>query len=190
MRRLTDVFRRVRYSANREGIAIWYLLSCRAQEERKTLESCKDFFSNAALLDAFVLTYDRMCRYHGTWHMEKKLIFPSNVLLESKNETALRAELNQHKGVEGAVGQIWTILQMNPEEEKFLKFLCGTKKHIGMSRGVIRKGVTKVTEGPLKGLEAQIYKIDRHKRLARLRTPTGENMRYIPAGLEIVEKSI
>lgn len=122
--------------------------------------------------------------------MEKKLIFPANVLLESENETALRAELKKHKGVVGGVGQMWTILKMNPEEEKLLKFLYGTKKHIGMSRGVIRKGVTKVTEGPLQGMEAQIYKIDRHKRLARLRTPTGQNTRYIPAGLEIVEKSV
>ena len=65
--------------------------------------------------------------------MEKKLIFPANVLLESENETALRAELKKHKGVVGGVGQMWTILKMNPEEEKLLKFLYGTKKHIGMS---------------------------------------------------------
>ncbi len=55
---------------------------------------------------------------------------------------------------------------------------------------MIFEGVTKVTEGPLKGLEAQICKIDRHKRLARLETPQGENVRYVLAGLEIMEKVV
>jgi len=138
-------------------------------------------------MDAFILTYDRMIRYRGTWHMERKLIFPASVFLESENEEVLRAELNLCRS---AAGQVQAILRMEPEEEQFLRYLCGRKKHIEMSRGVIRKGITQVTEGPLMGVEAQICKIDRHKRLARLCTSKRQNPRYIPAGLEIVEKSI
>lgn len=151
------------------------------------LNLCKKIFSETALLNVFVLTYDKMSRYQGAWHMEKQLIFPANVLMESNNEEILREELNRRKEV---AKQIRNILRLEPKEEKFLKFLCGTKKHIEMSKGVIRKGVTQVTEGPLMGMEAQICKIDRHKRLARLRMPDGQNIRYIPAGLEIVEKII
>ena len=138
-------------------------------------------------MDAFVLTYDRMRRYKGVWHLEKKLIFPANVLLESENETVLKGELIQYKGM-ACRGQ--GVLKIAPEEEKFLRILCGNRKHIRMSRGVICNGVTKVTEGPLKGMEAQICKIDRHKRLAKLSARDGQHARYIPAGLEIVEKSI
>lgn len=119
--------------------------------------------------------------------MERKLIFPASVFLESENEEVLRAELNLCRS---AAGQVQAILRMEPEEEQFLRYLCGRKKHIEMSRGVIRKGITQVTEGPLMGVEAQICKIDRHKRLARLCTSKRQNPRYIPAGLEIVEKSI
>ena len=78
--------RRVDHSANREGIVIWYLLPCKEQEEQKALESCRRYLSDMALKDAFVLTYDRMCRYQGEWHTERKLIFPANVMLESKDE--------------------------------------------------------------------------------------------------------
>ena len=119
--------------------------------------------------------------------MEKKLIFPAYVMLESENESILRDELAQYKGISG---KVQTVLDINPKEEKILRILCGKRNHIGMSRGVIRSGVTQVTEGPLKGMEARICKIDRHKRLAKLRVQEGQDSRYIPAGLEIVEKSI
>lgn len=151
------------------------------------MDSLKKNLSDAAILDVFILTYDRMYRYQGAWHLEKKLIFPSNVLLESENENALRDELMRRQG---GAGQRQEIRKIASEDEKLLRFLCGTMKHIRMSKGVIRRGITQVTEGPLKGMESQICKIDRHKRLASLRTLEGRNIKYIPAGLEIVEKTI
>lgn len=169
------------------GIGIWYLLSCKGQEEEKTLELCRKYFSKEALQDIFLLTYDCMRRYQGTWHLERKLVFPENVLLESENENILEDELKERCEV---MGKGREILKISPEEEKFLRFLCGKKKHMGMSRGVIFGGVTRVTEGPLKGAEAQICKIDRHKRMARLELPEGRNIRYLMAGLEIMEKDV
>ncbi|MEY8481188.1 hypothetical protein AALD74_04940 [Lachnospiraceae bacterium 48-21] len=140
-----------------------------------------------ALKDAFVLTYDRMCRYQGEWHTERKLIFPANVMLESKDEKLLRIELLQHKNV---FNLRQPVLKMTTEEEKLLRFLCGKTRHIEMSRGVIRNGITQVKEGPLKGMESQICKIDRHKRLAKLCAQEGKNIKYVSVGLEIVKKSI
>ena len=179
-------FRRVGYST-KEGIAIWYLLPCEKQEEQITLDSCKEYFSDSALRDAFVLTYDGMRRYCGARQKEKKLIFPANVLLESENEEALKKELNQYWNASGSKGDVSKI---NPEEEKLLTALCGSKRNIEMSRGVICNGVMQVTEGPLKGMESRICKVDRHKRLARLWTRREQLVRYIPAGLEIVEKIV
>lgn len=127
-----------------------------------------------------------MRRYQGVWHLERKLIFPTNVLLESENEEALIKELEQCKNL---AGQTHPIQKMDLEEETFLRFLCGKERHIEMSRGVVCKGVTQVVEGPLKGMEKRICKIDRHKRLARLRTKNSQNLRYISVGLEIVGKN-
>lgn len=178
--------RRVGYST-KEGITIWYLLPCRNQEVELTLDSCRKYLSDKALLDAFVLTYDRLCRYQGAWHLEKRLIFPANVVLESENENALIDELKHHPD---AAAYACPVFKIDLEEETFLRYLCGKMRHIGMSRGVICDGITQVTEGPLKGLESQICKIDRHKRLAKLWTPKRQDSRYIPAGLEIVAKTI
>ena len=75
-----------------------------------------------------------------------------------------------------------------------------------MSHGVIKDGITRITEGPLKGMEQRIGRIDRHKRLAKLLLTVNrdqrrgkkqdpqeigeQDFRYITAGLEITEKNV
>ena len=58
-------FRRVSYST-KEGIVIWYVLSCKAQEEYEILEFCNSHISKKAMKKGFVLTYDRMRRFEGS----------------------------------------------------------------------------------------------------------------------------
>ncbi|MCH1982922.1 hypothetical protein MCG98_10135 [Ruminococcus sp. OA3] len=70
-----------------------------------------------------------------------------------------------------------------------LKKLYGPEHHLAMSRGVIREGITYVTEGPLMGRENMIRKIDRHKRIARLGEGVSNHEKEIKAGLEIILKS-
>ena len=81
------------------------------------------------------------------------------------------------------------LVPVRPEEESFLKGICGTGHHFGMSRGYIREGQTFVTEGPLQGKEHLIRRIDRHKRIARVGTPGEDRAREVQVGLEIVTKS-
>ena len=57
-----------------------------------------------------------------------------------------------------------------------------------MSRGVICNGVTHVQEGPLLGWEQNIRKIDRHKRIAFLKSPDETSELVAKVGLEITEK--
>ena len=72
----------------------------------------------------------------------------------------------------------------------FLKSLYGKACHLKMSRGILFKGAARITEGPLKGMENRICKVDRHKRLAHIRTVIGSGgeLSYIQVGLEITEK--
>ncbi len=137
-----------------------------------------------SLTDAFIMTYERMRRYKGSWHMEKEILFPERIFLESKDEEILKNELSQRQCfMEGET----SLIPIRSQDEVLLRNLCGKEKHLRMSRGVIKKGTTKVTEGPLKGNENRICKIDRHRRLARLQF-AGRGLETVWAGLEIVEK--
>ena len=77
-----------------------------------------------------------------------------------------------------------------PEQEVFLRNLMMPEtKKISMSTGYIKDGRTYVTKGPLQGREKMISRIDRHKRLAKLRFAAGNTDRELYAGLEIISKS-
>ena len=58
-----------------------------------------------------------------------------------------------------------------------------------MSTGYIEGDQVIVVEGPLKGYEGSIRKIDRHKRVAYLDLEGFEDVSSIKVGLEIVSKN-
>lgn len=134
----------------------------------------------------FVLTFDRMRRYEGAWHTERKPLFPECLFLEGSDKEEVEEKLRgcQNRMQEQKIEPE----SLSEEEQIFLQSLCGDGYHIGMSKGYIRNGETCVTEGPLRGKEGLIRKIDRHKRLAMIEIPGGAKRR-MTAGLEIVSKS-
>ena len=169
-------------------IVIWYRIYCKKQKEEKLLDTCRQHMSKKILKEAFVFTYDRMRRFQGEWHLERQLMFPDYVFLESGDETALEEELMRYRKVSELFRECENVSYVEKNEEKFLVSLCGKKHHLGMSRGVIRDGITRITEGPLLGMEERIRKVDRHKRLARLEIPGSRMQESILAGLEIIDK--
>ncbi|MEG2871671.1 MAG: hypothetical protein RR875_08985, partial [Clostridium sp.] len=80
------------------------------------------------------------------------------------------------------------LLAVKPEEEQVIRALCGEAHHMRMSRGVIAKGELTVTEGPLRGRESMIRRVDRHKRIAILNVHISRVLSDICAGLEVTEK--
>ena len=183
------------------------MVSCSKQKEHKVIQACKSYFSKKALQDVFVFTWDRMRRYEGAWHLERRLLFPGYVFLESQNGEQLSREIKQSPEILQILGG-GRLKAIEPEEERFLQSLCGASHHFGMSRGYIQNGQTFVTEGPLQGKESLIRNIDRHKRIARVgitlkskteSTEGGGNtgklcgaendLRELQMGLEIVSKT-
>ena len=169
---------------------MWYVVRCHDGAEEKIIHSCKQHLARNVLDDAFVFTYERMKKKLGQWHTETLQMFPDYVFLETEHEEELSEGLKPYQSIVEILADSDALLRVNPEEEAFLKYLCGKNHHLSMSRGYIRNGITHVVEGPLKGMENRIRKIDRHKRIARIEAPIHyTKAESILAGLEIVEKN-
>ena len=174
---------------------MWCALKCRRGEEENIMDACRKRMPRETMQDIFVFTYDRLRRYEGEWHMETKLMFPDYVFLETEDIQRLSEELEPYREFVQVLERSDMLWRVCPQEERFLRRLCGNGHHLSMSRGYIMDGRTYVTRGPLKGLERQIRKIDRHKRIARIEAPevSGEDasdLRLpVVAGLEIVSKN-
>lgn len=168
---------------------MWYVLHCQKGKEEMIVNSCRQRIEKNVLMDAFVFTYDRMKLYGGSWHTETTPMFPEYVFLEAEHQESLSEQLEPYREFVQILEDRTSLRRVSPEEEEFLRILCGEQHHLRMSRGIIREGVTHVTQGPLIGQEDKIMKIDRHKRLARLHTPFRRIQDSMVAGLEILEKS-
>lgn len=151
---------------------MWYAVGCTPSETEKT----QHFLNHT-----FIFTYERMRRYEGSWHLEIKEMFPGYMFVEAEDPKEVES-VRPH----GQKKDLF--LKLSDEEETLLKKLCGEEHHLKMSRGYILNGMTYIEEGPLKGMEKWIRKIDRHKRLASIANPDGSIGKVIPAGLEIVYK--
>ncbi len=168
---------------------MWCILKCHPGKTEEVIKSCRRQISHQILRDIFVFTSDRMKRYEGSWHMEKRQLFPDCIFVETTNPAALSEQLEPCRKFlqtpeEG--GLFWAV---PADAEEFLKKLCGEEHHLCMSQGYIRDGITHVIHGPLVGMERRIRKIDRHKRTANVEMPAGGLGTFLQAGLEITSKS-
>lgn len=171
----------------------WYVLRCREGQEKQLLRSLRNHLSKEILEDAFVFTHERMKKYRGEWHKEKMNMYPNYIFLESSNGRVLSENLKQFQSLADVLENEKLLLPVTLPEELFLRKLCGTNHHLGISKGVMSEKEIQITEGPLKGNEQWIWKIDLHKRIAKLKTPDLKlcpsgfsSLREIWAGVELI----
>ena len=128
----------------------------------------------------------RMKRYQGDWHIESRMLVPYGIFLLTEDPDRLQAALSDFFFNSSAEGNGQKAVPVDEPAVEFLRELCGDGEQIDLSRGYIRSGETFVTEGPLKGKESLIRRIDRHKRLAKVEIPASSQMAEV--GLEIYAK--
>ena len=129
-------------------------------------------------------------RRGGEWKTEQELLFPGYLFVET-NEPELASErlreLPLFMRVLADVGG--EFLPLSDDETSWIRSLTTERSHVvEMSEGVIEGDRVIVTQGPLKGREAWITKVDRHKRLAWLDMRMFGRTKSIKVGLEIVSK--
>lgn len=135
----------------------------------------EDKTDKAGSRQAIYFQYQRMMRYRGRWHLEKRAVLPGYIFLSGRETAAWKRQMP---------------ISLKPCETPFLKNLCPEGDVVGMSRGIIKNGIPVVTSGPLQGKEYLIRKIDRHKRTAEIEIPLEGRKQRVTVGLEIYEKQI
>ena len=80
------------------------------------------------------------------------------------------------------------IIPLSADDETWLTCLAGPSHVVEPSFGVMEGDEVAIVEGPLKGFETQIKKIDRHKRLAYVEVRLLGRTKLIKVGAEVVRK--
>ena len=167
---------------------MWYVMQVRTGTEETIQQQCKRTVSPDIMECCYVPYYERMRRYRGAWHREQRLLFPGYVFLVSDNLEALYRDLKHVIGLTKLIGTGREIVPLTEEEIALIRKLGSDTELVELSRGLITGGRTVITDGPLKGLEGCIRRIDRHKRIAYLEVEMMGRIVETQVGLEIVSK--
>ncbi|MCI9362203.1 MAG: hypothetical protein HFG65_14920 [Hungatella sp.] len=163
---------------------IWYLLKCLEGEEADCVKQCQGLAGQVGIEEVICFQYQRMLRYGGSWHLEKRIVLPGYIfLLESKTVCQKERKRENRNAV-----KLLTRSSLIPCNVSCLKELCAEGNLIGMSFGMIQEGIPVVTQGPLKGREHLIQRINRHKRTAEIEIRLAGRTERIVVGLEIYKK--
>lgn len=140
--------------------------------------------------ECFLPKYELMKRKEGEWHKVKKPLFPGYLFVRTNNPGQLSARMRAIPVFMRLLGSNDQFIPLAPDELLWFNTFTDMGKYlVEMSRGVIEGDRVIVTEGPLKGHEALITKINRHKRLAYVDLHMFGRDRSVSIGLEIVRKA-
>lgn len=137
----------------------------------------------------FLPRRELMRREGGKWHRIRELLFPGYLFLKTNDPDEASRLLGQLPGLSRILGRNGAFIPLSTQEVSWLEVLTAPDTYVvEMSRGIVEGDEIVVTEGPLRGHEALIAKVDRHKRLAYLEVHMFGRTKTVRVGLEIVRK--
>lgn len=166
---------------------MWYVIQVRTGKEGDVVEACRHVVMTGTE-EVFVPTYVREKKFHGVMKRVSALLFPGYVFFESDDPEGLYLRLKRVPLLTKILKAGDDYVPLYEEEEALLRRLGGPVHVVDTSKGIIEGDTVKIFFGPLAGMEAQIKKINRHKRLAIVEVTLLGRVTEMKVGLEIVEK--
>ena len=166
---------------------MWYVIHTEIGREELLRQRISRVLSKETTDNCKILYCIKKKKYLGQWHDERKRFLPGYMFLTI--EDSLHAlEIRKIFG-DNNIYYNYIVIPMKQKETEFLTKLTRGRDEIGMSYGVIRNGVLKISDGVLMGMESRVKKIDRHKRKGYISMKLGEEEKLAEIGLEITEKT-
>lgn len=168
----------------------WYVIQVRSKAEEKIKKTCEMMISEDVLKEAFIPKNKRLKKMNGHWIEVEEILFSGYVFLVSDHPNELYLELKKVPDLTKMLGHIENeIYPLYDEEVEFLKSFSDEDHVVEVSTGFIENEVVRITQGPLKGKEGIITKIDRHKRMAIIEVELFGKTTQAKVGIEIVSKT-
>lgn len=168
----------------------WYVIQVRSKAEEKIKKTCEMMISEDVLKEAFIPKNKRLKKMKGNWIEVEEILFSGYVFLVSDHPDELYLELKKVPDLTKMLGHYENeIYPLYDEEVEFLKSFSDKEHVVEVSTGFIENETVCITQGPLKGREGIIRKIDRHKRMAIIEVELFGKTTQAKVGLEIVSKT-
>ena len=170
---------------------MWYVIWTKTNTEILLRDQITRWVPSEICSECRVLTRTEQQKWKKEIVSKTKLLFPGYLFVDTNEPEKLNSLIRQinisdnHPRVIKS-GDIYK--PITDTEEEMLKSLAGNDGNVEISTGIIENKRLKVIDGPLKGFEQYIYKIDRYKRKAWLSMNLFGEDRKFCASLNVIKK--
>ena len=166
----------------------WYVIQVLTGSERAICRDLKEVIDDSLYEQCFVPMAEKQHRKDGKYTILKEPLFPGYLFIVSHDIEIISVEIRKIFKFKRILRTGDSFAALEPDEVKAFRSLANEDYNITMSKGFIVGDEITVTEGPLKGYEGRIKKIDRHKRTAFMELPFLGRDTRVRVPLEIVSK--
>ena len=170
------------------GHVMWYVIWVETGKEHQVRTMIEKQISSDSYERIVIPEKLIQKKIKGKWQKIQSVLIPGYIFVVAEDITDFARELSgiltfaRMLTVDGRITAIY------PEEEAVLRRLVDKDEVVDISKGIIVDDKVIITEGPLKGMEGMIKKIDRHRRTAAIEIEMFDRKVLMNVGLEIVEK--
>ncbi len=166
----------------------WYVIQVMTGREEVLCRDIKNILEPELYDHCFVPMAERQHRKDGKFITIREPLFPGYLFLVSHAIEEVSVALWKISKFKRVLRTGSDFVPLEPEEVSVFRSLTDEAFNVSMSRGFIAGDAITVTEGPLRGCEGRIRKIDRHKRMAFVELPFLGQSTRVRVPLEIVDK--
>ncbi len=168
---------------------MWYTIYVRANHEEEIVEQCRKRVIEGDE-KIFTMKGERMFRVGpGQYELRTKPLFQNYLFADITDPESFWIRLRRVKTLTKMLKTGEDLHPIYPEEEEFLKALGGEEHIVKYSIGYKEGDRLIVEDGPMRGLEGKVKKIDRHHRMAILSVNLMGQEIDVKLGLEILSRS-
>lgn len=170
----------------------WYVLFVKSGRERNVERYLKKELK-ADISTPFIPLQEVLFKRSGSVKKEIRLLFPGYVFIESilsGNEflEEINYLIDRSSDIISLLKYSDTEIAMRESERQRLLSLCNNNYCIEASYGIIEGDKILIFDGPLKGMESLVKKINRHRREALIEIEIMGDVRLVTVALEVVGK--
>lgn len=168
-----------------------YVVQVATGRERKTIELLERTIGRGARAQVFAPRFRFRKKVKGVWEFTEELLTPGYVYLTASmlDIEDIARKIRMAPAFSRVLSQDGKIIPLSADEERWICALTGASHVVEPSYGYVEGDRVTITDGPLKGIESSIKKIDRHKRLAHVEVRLLGRTKVVKVGAEIVRKA-
>lgn len=165
---------------------MWYVMQVKTGKEEKTVLMIEQHTAGKCSGNCFIPKFERKKKYAGIWNLEQRILFPGYVFVDTDEIEAFYLALKNVPELTKVLGngELWTAV--DKADLQILHRLLDKEHLVRMSQGIILGRQIVIQNGPLKGMEAVIRKVDRHRRTAVVELQMFGRLQEAEVGVELL----